>query len=156
MGKEIEVFEGIVLTERHMLKFDSKQFRLHIKNMPKDFKGWDKVNYSSVSNHPTISNLIKHISIDECKDILKAYYEIKDFGEKFDELMKNPHYERLDIATKWFEQFLFTSELQDKYENKCKELKEVKDQLKIADKKIAKYLDMSDESDAVSDVQQKV
>lgn len=145
---------GIEVTNKHNLSHDSTQFKVYTKSEPKEFDGdWSKVGYStSPTYHPTISNALKHIAIDECKVVLDAYYEIKDFGEKFDYLVGSLHNDRLINADIWFEQFKLKenadsdySKLEKKYKEKCTECSGL-------NKEIRKLKGLNDESDATADV----
>lgn len=148
-----EVRIGIVLTNRNLLSFDQFQFKLYVKNEPKDFDGdWSEVQYSQKQTyHPTILNAMKHISIDECKDVLQAYYDLEDFGERFEELVAKPHNDRVESSVRWFESFMLNDEIEEKNEKLKSELINVRKELSEAKKKIRHYEGLSDEADATGD-----
>ena len=147
MSEMIRDAVHIVLTDRHAMSFDTRQFKLYTKSEPKDFDGdWSKVDYTRDNTwHPTIENVIRNIDVDECKEVLKAYHDMKDFGEKFDEMIRNPRHERLDVATRWFESFTLLDEVDS-------ELKKVKAELTKAKAELRRLNGLGDEADANADV----
>ncbi len=103
MSKVGESFK-LQVTERHRVSFDKVQFTLYTR--AKEVKGDGDGTYTP-TYHPTIGNMLKHVLMDEFKEKLDAFDDVKELSDKFDELVANPHIERVNTVSKWFEGFVW-------------------------------------------------
>jgi len=108
--KQSKNVKQIRLTDNHILTYDKYQFVLKTRVARKGdeievgkYKGQlvKEDNYND-TYFPNIKILCKHVLDDEFKDVFELHTMI-EIAEKFDELIKNPHNDRMDIATEWFE-----------------------------------------------------
>lgn len=98
------------LTDNHVLTYDKYQFILKTRVAKKGdlvsvgkFKGSVvKEDRYSDTYYPTIKLVCDHVCEEEFKQVFELY-GIKEIANRFDELIKNPHIERLNLATTWFD-----------------------------------------------------
>jgi hypothetical protein len=108
--RQSENVKQIRLTDNHILTYDKYQFVLKTRVAKKGdeikagkYKGQlvKEDNYMD-TYFPNIKILCDHVLMDEFKIVFELY-DMKEIGDKFDQLIKNPHINRLNIASEWFQ-----------------------------------------------------